>query len=86
MPHVVGRARYRNNARGGVIGDDAGFLKLIYAAQDMRLIGAHMIGEQAIDLIDIGLLSMQMNRNVPGVHRRLLQFPEPRRTVQVRDL
>ena len=30
IPYVVGRARYRNNARGGVIGDDAGFLKLIY--------------------------------------------------------
>ena len=50
-----------DNARGGVIGDDAGFLKLIYRADDMRLIGAHMIGEQSIELIDIGLMSMQMN-------------------------
>jgi hypothetical protein len=59
IAYVVGRARYRHNARGGIIGDDAGFLKLIYRADDMQLIGAHMIGEQAIELINIGLLSMQ---------------------------
>jgi NAD(P) transhydrogenase len=61
IPYVVGRARYRDNARGGIIGDDAGFLKLIYHAEEMRLIGAHMMGEQAIELINIGLLVMQMN-------------------------
>jgi NAD(P) transhydrogenase len=63
IPYLAGRARYRHTARGGVIGDDAGFLKLIYAAPDMRLIGAHVIGEQAIELIDIGLLAMQTNAN-----------------------
>jgi NAD(P) transhydrogenase len=61
ISYVVGRARYRDNARGGVIGDDAGFLKLIYDAEEMRLIGAHMMGEQAIELINMGLLVMQMN-------------------------
>src|SRR5262245_27053780 len=61
IPHVIGRARYRNNARGGVIGDDAGLLKLIYGTPDMRLIGVHMIGEQAIELINIGLMAMQSN-------------------------
>ena len=48
IPHVVGRARYRNNARGGVIGDDTGLLKLIYASDDMRLIGAHLIGNRRL--------------------------------------
>jgi NAD(P) transhydrogenase len=61
IPYVVGRARYRQNARGGVIGDDAGFLKLIYSADEMRLIGAHMLGEQSIELINIGLLVMELN-------------------------
>ena len=56
IPYVVGRARYRDNARGGVMGDDIGFLKLIYRLDEMRLIGAHMIGEQSIELINLGLL------------------------------
>jgi NAD(P) transhydrogenase len=59
IAYVVGRARYRDNARGGIVGDDAGFLKLIYGADDMQLAGAHKIGEQAIELISIGLLSIQ---------------------------
>jgi NAD(P) transhydrogenase len=61
IPYVVGRVRYRDNARGGIVGGDVGFLKLIYCLDDMRLIGAHMLGEQSIELINIGLLLMQMN-------------------------
>jgi NAD(P) transhydrogenase len=72
---VVGRARYRHNARGGIVGDDAGFLKLIYAAEEMRLIGAHMLGEQAIELIDIGLLAMQTNATYQAFIDACFNFP-----------
>jgi NAD(P) transhydrogenase len=75
IPHVVGRARYRNNARGGVIGDDTGLLKLIYASHDMRLIGAHLIGEQAIELINIGLMAMQMNATFQAFIDACFNFP-----------
>lgn len=75
IAYVVGRARYRHNARGGIIGDDAGFLKLIYRADDMRLIGAHMIGEQAIELINIGLLSIQMNGTFETFIDACFNFP-----------
>jgi NAD(P) transhydrogenase len=73
--HVVGRARYRDNAKGGVIGDDAGFLKLIYRADDMRLIGAHMIGEQSIELINIGLLLIQMKGTYQPFIDACFNFP-----------
>ncbi|MGH6901379.1 MAG: FAD-dependent oxidoreductase [Geminicoccaceae bacterium] len=75
IAYVVGRARYRDNARGGVIGDDAGFLKLIYSAEEMRLIGAHMIGEQSIELIDIGLLAIQMNGTFQTFIDACFNFP-----------
>jgi NAD(P) transhydrogenase len=75
IPYVVGRARYRDNARGGVIGDDVGLLKLLYRADDMRLIGAHMIGEQAIELINIGLLPMQMNATFQTFIDACFNFP-----------
>jgi NAD(P) transhydrogenase len=75
IPYVVGRARYRHNARGGVIGDDAGFLKLIYSADDMRMIGAHVIGEQSIELIDIGLLAMQMDATFQTFIDACFNFP-----------
>jgi NAD(P) transhydrogenase len=75
IDHVVGRARYRNNARGGVIGDDAGLLKLVYGLPDMKLIGAHMIGEQAIELINVGLMAMQMNAPSQAFIDACFNFP-----------
>ena len=57
------------------MGDDAGFLKLIYDADEMRLIGAHMIGEQSIELINIGLLIIQMNGSFQPFIDACFNFP-----------
>jgi NAD(P) transhydrogenase len=58
--HVVGRALYRDNARGQIIGDLSGLLKLVVRAEDRRLLGIHAIGEQAAELIHVGLMVMQL--------------------------
>jgi len=60
LPYVVGRALYSQNARGQIIGDSDGLLKLIFAEDDMKLLGVHMIGEQATEIIHLGLTAMQM--------------------------
>ena len=58
VDYVVGRARYAESARGEIIGDSTGFLKLIFRRADMTLLGVHIIGEQATELIHIGLMGM----------------------------
>jgi NAD(P) transhydrogenase len=63
IPYVVGRAKYADNARGRIIGDTEGFLKLIFHEDDLRLLGVHMIGEQATEVIHAGLLALMMNEN-----------------------
>lgn len=60
IPHVVGRARYAGNARGQIIGDDDGFLKLIFREEDMKLLAVHVIGESATEIVHIGLVGIQM--------------------------
>ena len=55
---VVGRAEYAANARGAIIGDRAGFLKLLFRRRDMKLLGVHILGEQATELVHIGLMTM----------------------------
>jgi NAD(P) transhydrogenase len=55
---VVGRASFAQNARGQIIGEQNGFLKLVFTRPDLRLIGAHVIGEQASELIHIGLTAI----------------------------
>ena len=58
IPYIVGRARYADNPRGQIVGDETGFLKLLFRRDDMRLLGAHVLGEQATEVIHIGLIAM----------------------------
>src|SRR5438270_148154 len=52
---VVGKVSYTETARGEIIGDRAGFLKLLFSKPDLKLLGAHAIGEQATELVHLGL-------------------------------
>ena len=58
VDYVVGRAGYDGNARGRIIGDRDGFLKLLFRKQDRKLLGVHIIGEQATEVVHIGLMAM----------------------------
>jgi NAD(P) transhydrogenase len=58
VDYVVGRAKYQNNARGRIIGDEDGFLKLLFRREDMKLLGVHIMGEQATEIVHVGLMAM----------------------------
>lgn len=53
IPYLVGRAYYEDNARGLIIGDMSGMIKLVFSPTDKKLLGTHIIGEQASELIHI---------------------------------
>ncbi len=52
--YEVGVARFRETSRGHIMGVNSGFLKLIFAQESRRLLGAHIVGEGATELIHIG--------------------------------
>jgi NAD(P) transhydrogenase len=54
VPYEVGKAHYREIARGQIIGDTTGLLKLIFHLDSHALLGVHIIGEGASELIHIG--------------------------------
>jgi len=54
VPYEVGVARFREIARGQILGDDTGFMKLMFHRETRRLLGAHVIGTGATELIHIG--------------------------------
>jgi NAD(P) transhydrogenase len=64
VDYVVGRASYAANARGQIIGDDHGFLKLLFDAATRRLLGVHMIGEQATEVIHVGLTALMRGEGI----------------------
>lgn len=58
--YVVGRARYDSNPRGVLIGEERGLLKLLFSVPGRRLVGVHIIGEQACELIAPGNIALMM--------------------------
>jgi len=55
VPYLVGRAYYERNARGQIIGDVSGMLKIVFSPADKRVLGVHLIGELASELVHIGM-------------------------------
>jgi NAD(P) transhydrogenase len=54
VPYEVGKAQYREIARGEILGDTTGLLKLLFHLETRELLGVHIIGEGASELIHIG--------------------------------
>jgi len=73
--YVVGRAPYQRNARGAILGDDSGFLKLLFRRSDLRLLGAHVVGEQATEIIHIALMTMLANEGAGMLEKACFNFP-----------
>jgi NAD(P) transhydrogenase len=75
IPYVVGRARYADNPRGQIIGDQHGLLKLIFRREDMRLLGVHVVGEQATEVVHIGLIAMVAGVGASVFNRVCFNYP-----------
>jgi NAD(P) transhydrogenase len=58
VAYVAGRASYKDNARGRIIGEEDGFLKLLFRQPDLKLVGVHIMGELATEIVHIGLMAM----------------------------
>lgn len=54
VPYEIGKANYKEIARGQILGDSAGLLKLIFHRETRALLGVHIIGEGASELVHIG--------------------------------
>ncbi|HBY63257.1 MAG TPA: Si-specific NAD(P)(+) transhydrogenase [Solibacterales bacterium] len=58
VDYIAAVAPYSENSRGGIVGDRTGLLKLLFRRGDLKLLGVHAIGEQATELVHIGLMAM----------------------------
>jgi NAD(P) transhydrogenase len=54
IPYCVGRALYQDNSRGQIIGDMSGLIKLVFSSENQKLLGVHILGEMASELVHVG--------------------------------
>ncbi len=86
VPYEVGMAYYREVARGQIRGDTTGRLKLIFHRDTRKVLGVHIIGEGASELVHIGQAVMTLGRHRGLFRRNCFQLPDPCRVLQDRSL
>lgn len=75
IPYAVGIARYREIARGQIIGDDIGMLKLLFHNKTRELLGVHAIGDGATELIHIGQTVMAYHGQIDYFMDTVFNYP-----------
>ncbi len=75
IPYEVGKAHYREIARGQILGDTSGLLKLIFHFETRELLGVHIIGEDAAELIHIGQAVMAHKGTIDYFVNTVFNYP-----------
>jgi NAD(P) transhydrogenase len=75
IPYEVGRAYYKNNARGQITGELDGLLKLVFGVPSKRLLGAHIIGDDATELIHVAQMAMTLDATIDVFIDSVFNFP-----------
>jgi NAD(P) transhydrogenase len=75
IEYEVGRARYRENARGQIVGDLEGMLKLVFRPGDRKLLGVHIVGEKATELVHLGQVAIELAGTVDTFAQACFNFP-----------
>jgi NAD(P) transhydrogenase len=72
---IVGRAFYKYNARGRIIGDTDGLVKLVFEKPSRKLLGAHVIGDRAAELVHIGQALIITQGTVDTLIEMVFNYP-----------
>lgn len=75
IAYECGIARFRETSRGHIMGVDSGFLKLIFSCETRRLLGAHIVGEGATELIHIGQAVINLKGTVDFFVNNTFNYP-----------
>jgi len=75
IPYEVGKARYREIARGQIVGDTTGLLKLVFHMETRQLLGVHIIGEGASELVHIGQAVLAFGGKVDYFVNTVFNYP-----------
>jgi NAD(P) transhydrogenase len=75
IPFEVGISRYRELARGQIIGDSYGMLKLLVSPEDRSLLGVHVFGTGATEIVHIGQAVMGCHGTVDYLVDAVFNYP-----------
>jgi NAD(P) transhydrogenase len=75
IPYEVGIAKYEELAKGQILGDDTGILKLLFDPTTLTLLGAHAIGDGATELIHVGQAVLALGGTIEYFRDAVFNYP-----------
>jgi NAD(P) transhydrogenase len=75
IPYETGIARFRETSRGHIMGLNSGFMKMIFALETRRLLGVHIVGEGATELIHIGQAVLNLGGTLDYFVENTFNYP-----------
>jgi len=73
--YMVGLSRFDELARAQIIGDRTGLLKIVFDPASLRLLGVHLIGESASELVSIGQVLMSTGGTLETIRDTVFNYP-----------
>jgi NAD(P) transhydrogenase len=74
-PYEVGLARYAELAKGQMLGDEQGLLKLLFDPGNLKVLGVHVIGDRAAEIVHIGQAVMTMGGTIEYFRDTVFNYP-----------
>ena len=75
IPYEVGVARFRETSRGHIMGLNSGMMKMIFSTKTRRLLGVHILGEGATELIHIGQAVLNLKGTIDYFIQNTFNYP-----------
>ena len=86
IPYEAGIAHYKETARGQILGDDIGMLKILIHQKDHTILGVHCIGTHATELIHIGQAVMAFKGTAEFFVENVFNYPTLAETYKIAGL
>jgi NAD(P) transhydrogenase len=74
-PYEIGMARYSELAKGQMLGDENGLLKILFDPDSLKLLGVHIIGDRAAEIIHIGQAVLTMGATIEYFRDTVFNYP-----------
>jgi NAD(P) transhydrogenase len=75
IPYAVGKAKYEDLAKGQMLGDETGMLKILFDPESLRILGVHIIGEHAAEIIHIGQAVLALGGTLEYFRDTVFNYP-----------
>lgn len=75
VPYEVGHARYAELAKGQMLGDEQGLLKLLFDPESLKLLGVHVVGDRATEIVHIGQVVLTMGGTIEYFRDAVFNYP-----------